>query len=77
MVKKKKKVMKKKVKKKKLIAKPKLPANEVFWLNVTKDVDHLEDFVARGNPQQRANIKAVVTNRLWQKQHGEIDKGLV
>ncbi len=64
---------KKRVKKKRL-SMPKLPANEAFWLSMTKSSESMKDFVERGNPLQRKSIKAAIDYRLWQIQEGKLPK---
>ena len=68
--------MKKSKKKNKLkkIHKPKLPANESFWLSVSQNPDQILAFLERGDETQKKNLKDVINFRLWQIQEGRLDK---
>ena len=60
-------------KKIKPITKSKLPANEAFWLTVSKSKKDIEAFAERGNKKQIKDLEAVIQYRLWQIHQGEIE----
>jgi len=67
-------IKRKKRKKKKTIKKPKLPANETFWLTISKNANDISSFNNNGNTRQKKELKMIINYRLWQIQEGIIDK---
>ena len=55
------------------IEKPKLPANETYWLAVTKSKKDILAFAEKGNQEQKQNLRNSIDYRLWQIHQGEIE----
>ena len=44
---------------------PKAPKNKEFWLQILKDEKKLQDFLTRGNPEQKKNIEKAIKYKKW------------
>ena len=57
---------------KRLKNQPKLPPNDIFWLEVTKNKTQVDNFLKKGNNRQKTYIKMALKYRKWQVTQGVI-----